>query len=90
MDAKASTAETPLELSTCLKSFTSPEKLGVDAYTCKSDQCENTPQRTKKHMTIKKLPPTVCIQFKVSDSSLNNLEIYHRLKLLAEIRAQQR
>ncbi|MCJ1322384.1 hypothetical protein MMC15_007732 [Xylographa vitiligo] len=72
VDAKASTAETPLELSTCLKSFTSPEKLGVDAYTCKSDQCENTPQRTKKHMTIKKLPPTVCIQFKRYEHNKGN------------------
>ncbi|MCJ1394973.1 hypothetical protein MMC18_007854 [Xylographa bjoerkii] len=72
VDAKVSTTETPLELSTCLKNFTTPEKLGADAYTCKSDQCENTPQRTKKHMTIKKLPPAVCIQFKRYEHNKGN------------------
>ncbi|MCJ1477043.1 hypothetical protein MMC13_005714 [Lambiella insularis] len=64
LDGKATGAEAPLELSTCLTNFTTPEKLGVDAYTCKSKQCNNTPQRAKKHLTIKQLPPALCIQLK--------------------------
>jgi len=62
---KASTGEEPLELIACLKNFTTPEKLGVDAYTCRSKECGNSPQRARKHLTIKKLPPTLCIQLKV-------------------------
>ncbi|MCJ1372960.1 hypothetical protein MMC20_004186 [Loxospora ochrophaea] len=54
----------PLHLSTCLKNFTTPEKLQPDAYTCRSDKCGHTAQRAKKHLTIKKLPPTLCIQLK--------------------------
>ena len=49
----------------CLRNFTSPEKLAPDAYSCRSKECANTPQRARKHLTIKKLPPTLCIQLKV-------------------------
>jgi ubiquitin carboxyl-terminal hydrolase 22/27/51 len=65
LDPKVNGAETPLELSTCLKNFTSSEKLEVDAYTCQSKECGATPQKARKHLTIKKLPPTLCIQLKV-------------------------
>lgn len=58
--------EAPLELTGCLGSFTSSERLPPDAYTCKSEKCQNTPQRAIKHVTIKKLPPSLCIQLKVS------------------------
>ena len=57
--------DAPLELVQCLRNFTGPEKLAPDAYTCRSRECGNTPQRARKHLTIKKLPPTLCIQLKV-------------------------
>lgn len=63
--AKAQPDEAPLELIDCLHNYTSPEKLGEDSYTCRSDSCGNTPQRARKHLTIKKLPLTLCIQLKV-------------------------
>ena len=63
-DASGTDVELPLELSNCLHNFTSPEKLGGE-YKCKSKQCNNTAQKAKKHMTIKKLPPAMCIQLKV-------------------------
>ena len=63
-DANGTDVEVPLELSNCLQNFTSPEKLGGE-YKCKSKQCNNTAQKAKKHMTIKKLPPAMCIQLKV-------------------------
>ena len=65
LDAKITGTEVPLDLLTCLKNFTTPEKLQIDAYTCKSTTCGNTAQRARKHLTIKKLPPTMCIQLKV-------------------------
>ena len=57
--------DAPLELTQCLRNFTRQEKLAPDAYTCRSKECGNTPQRARKHLTIKKLPPTLCIQLKV-------------------------
>ena len=65
-------AEAPLDLETCLKNFTTPEKLGADTYKCKSDLCQDTHQRARKHMTIKRLPPTLCIQLKVSELAGND------------------
>jgi ubiquitin carboxyl-terminal hydrolase 22/27/51 len=56
----------PLELSQCLKSFTSQEKLSGDSYKCQSTECGDTPQKARKHLTIKKLPPALCISLKVS------------------------
>ncbi|MCJ1250273.1 hypothetical protein MMC30_007499 [Trapelia coarctata] len=56
--------EAPLDLTTCLANYTTPEKLGADQYTCRSEKCGNTPQRAKKHITLKRLPPTMCIQLK--------------------------
>jgi ubiquitin carboxyl-terminal hydrolase 22/27/51 len=58
--------EAPLELTQCLKSFTTPEKLAPDSYNCRSKECGSTAQRARKHLTIRKLPPTLCIQLKVS------------------------
>ena len=63
--AKAPADDTPLELTQCIGNYTSPEKLGIDSYICRSKDCGNTPQRATKHQTIKKLPPTLCIQLKV-------------------------
>ena len=78
LDPKTASTDVPLELSTCLKNYTSPEKLQVDAYTCMSAQCGNTPKRARKHLTIKKLPPTLCIQLKVSiNLSANHLLMNH-------------
>ena len=55
----------PLELSQCLKSFTTSEKLTGDSYTCRSKECGDMPQKARKHLTIRKLPPALCIHFKV-------------------------
>ena len=63
----------PLELSQCLKNFTTPEKLTGDAYTCRSRECGDTPQKARKHLTIKKLPPALCIQLKVRSLHLPHL-----------------
>ena len=70
MDTKAPGAkpppdDAPLELTQCIRHYTSPEKLGPDSYICRARECGNIPQRAKKHQTIKKLPPTLCIQLKV-------------------------
>lgn len=70
LEPKVITGEEPLELSGCLKNFTSPEKLGPDAYTCKSPECGGHPQRSRKHLTIKRLPPALCIQLKVRGTRL--------------------
>ncbi|MCJ1308615.1 hypothetical protein MMC25_002268 [Agyrium rufum] len=65
MDSNAkANPDSPLELETCLKNFTASEKLGADAYKCRSDICRDTHQRARKHLTIKRLPPTMCITFK--------------------------
>lgn len=66
LDVGLPSNEAPLELTGCLGSFTSSERLPPDAYTCKSEKCQNTPQRALKHVTIKKLPPSLCIQLKAS------------------------
>lgn len=65
LDGKATGAEAPLELLACLTNFISTEKI---TYTCGSGQCKLG--RAKKHLTIKKLPPTLCIQLKVGVFSL--------------------
>ena len=62
---KNSTDEPPLDLVQCLRNFTSPEKLQAGDYECKSKECGNTPQRVRKHLTIKKLPPSLCVTLKV-------------------------
>ena len=64
LDTGGTDLELPLELSNCLKNFTSPEKL-IGDYNCKSMECDSTAQRAMKQMTIKKLPPAMCIQLKV-------------------------
>ena len=66
LEPKSPSIGHPLDLITCLKNYTSPEKLPNDAYTCRSEECGDTPQRAKKHLTIKKLPPALCIQIKVA------------------------
>ena len=81
LDPKTASTEAPLDLSTCLKNFTTSEKLQTDAYTCKSDECGNTPQKARKHLTIKKLPPTLCIQLKVSDISVPQSVHTHNLSI---------
>lgn len=51
-------------LNGCLESFTTPEKLMADVYTC-DDECGGTPQKATKQMQIKKLPAFLCMQLKV-------------------------
>lgn len=54
-----------LKLTTCLKSFTTPENIPAeDGYLCTSWECCSRPQAVEKHFTIRKLPPTLCIHLK--------------------------
>ena len=46
----------------CLESFTHPEKLGVNQYTCAS--CSHTFQEAAKQLSLKKLPPVLAVQLK--------------------------
>ncbi|KAI9827649.1 MAG: hypothetical protein M1819_006938 [Sarea resinae] len=55
-------ADASIRLQSCLDRFTSPEKLGSDDYTCQ--QCAGTQQSATKQLSIKRLPPVLCIQLK--------------------------
>jgi ubiquitin carboxyl-terminal hydrolase 22/27/51 len=46
----------------CLARFTATEKLGLNEYNC--DKCSG-PKEATKQLTIKRLPPVLCIQLKV-------------------------
>lgn len=51
-------------LQECLERFTSAEKLGVDNYTC--GNCPGPQGKSAlKQLTVKQLPPVLCIQLKV-------------------------
>ena len=63
---KPSQDKTPLELTHCLRDFTSPEKLAD--YKCPNSQCSGANARGRKHLTIKNLPATLCIVLKVCNS----------------------
>lgn len=56
-------------LQECLERFTSSEKLGVDIYNCKNCQGQQG-QSASKQLTVKQLPPVLCIQLKVLLPSL--------------------
>lgn len=64
--SKGSDEKAPLELTQCLKNFTSPEKLTGDAYRCRTNNCRDTAQKARKHLTIRRLPPALCINLKVN------------------------
>lgn len=51
-------------LQECLERFTSSEKLGVDNYNCGNCQGQQG-QSASKQLTVKQLPPVLCIQLKV-------------------------
>lgn len=51
-------------LQECLERFTSSEKLGVDNYNC--GNCPQQGQSALKQLTVKQLPPVLCIQLKVA------------------------
>lgn len=53
-----------LTLQECLERFTTPEKLGVNDYNCGKCSGGNGQEATKQ-LTIKRLPPVLCIQLKV-------------------------
>jgi ubiquitin carboxyl-terminal hydrolase 22/27/51 len=72
VDPKKPNVDAPLDLWSCLKSFTTPEKLQADEYRCGSETCKKTTQRAKKHLTIKKLPPAMCIQLKRYEHNIVN------------------
>ena len=46
----------------CLARFTATEKLGVNEYNC--SKCAG-PREATKQLTVKRLPPVLCIQLKV-------------------------
>ncbi|KAF8468917.1 hypothetical protein BDZ91DRAFT_656190 [Kalaharituber pfeilii] len=52
-----------LTLQECLERFTTPEKLGVSEYNC-SKCAGSTQQEATKQLTVKRLPPVLCIQLK--------------------------
>jgi len=53
-----------LNLQECLERFTTPEKLGVNEYNC--GKCSGgSGQEATKQLTVKRLPPVLCIQLKV-------------------------
>lgn len=54
-----------LTLQECLERFTTPEKLGLNEYYC-SKCLGTTQQEATKQLTVKRLPPILCIQLKVS------------------------
>lgn len=49
-------------LQACLERFTAAEKLGANEYSCSS--CAGAKEVTKQ-LSIKRLPPILCIQLKV-------------------------
>jgi len=52
-----------LTLQECLERFTTPEKLGMNEYNC--GKCSgSTQQEATKQLTVKRLPPVLCIQLK--------------------------
>ncbi|KAF8424052.1 hypothetical protein EV426DRAFT_600348 [Tirmania nivea] len=52
-----------LTLQECLERFTTPEKLGVNEYNC--GKCSGgSGQEATKQLTVKRLPPVLCIQLK--------------------------
>ncbi|ORX47796.1 cysteine proteinase [Hesseltinella vesiculosa] len=53
----------------CLDRYTQPEKLGNQGYIC--NKC-STFQEATKRLSIKKLPPVLCFQLKVSNLLLTN------------------
>lgn len=78
-------------LTSCLKTFTSCEKLQPDAYTCTSHICGGQPQRASKELGIKKLPPVLCMQLKVrATNSVSSERLRRPLTLAVEIRAYER
>jgi ubiquitin carboxyl-terminal hydrolase 22/27/51 len=57
-----STAQShPPTLTECLEGFTNPEKLGANDYNCQ--KCEGS-QAATKQLTLERLPPVLCVQFK--------------------------
>lgn len=53
-----------LALQECLERFTTPEKLGVNEYNCGKCSGGSGLEATKQ-LTVKRLPPVLCIQLKV-------------------------
>ena len=71
-----------LTLQECLERFTTPEKLGTNEYNCR--KCSGgSVQEATKQLTVKRLPPVLCIQLKVSFSPLLLCLLYSVLNLVA-------
>lgn len=50
-------------LQECLERFTNTEKLGMNEYNC--GNCSGHQEMATKQLTVKRLPPVLCIQLKV-------------------------
>ena len=50
-------------LQECLERFTNTEKLGMNEYNCAN--CSGHQEMATKQLTVKRLPPVLCIQLKV-------------------------
>jgi ubiquitin carboxyl-terminal hydrolase 22/27/51 len=50
-------------LQECLERFTSAEKLGMNEYNCSN--CSGQREVATKQLSVKRLPPVLCIQLKV-------------------------
>lgn len=60
--------EKPLQtLQECLERFTSAEKLGMNEYNC--GNCSGHQKVATKQLTVKRLPPVLCIQLKVGSGN---------------------
>lgn len=66
LDQNLQEVKMELDISVCLKDFTRLEQLPVWEYRCESEDCGGTGRMATKHVTMKILPPTLCLHIKVS------------------------
>ncbi|KAI9680762.1 MAG: hypothetical protein M1817_004202 [Caeruleum heppii] len=77
LDHVGSVSEARLSLHSCLRSYTSPEKLGEASYRCTN--CSGSPHHVTKQLSIKRLPPVLCIQLKRFEAGFNANSISSKL-----------
>ncbi|KAI9844467.1 MAG: hypothetical protein M1837_005549 [Sclerophora amabilis] len=75
-----------LTLQACLDGFTAPEKLGSDTYKCK--KCNTTQHSATKQLSIKKLPPVLCIQLKRFEAGFDAASVSAKLGTKVELLMQ--
>ncbi|KAI9752692.1 MAG: 26S proteasome regulatory subunit [Chaenotheca gracillima] len=75
-----------LNLQSCLEGFTAPEKLGGDAYKCK--KCNTTQHPATKQLSIRRLPPVLCIQLKRFEAGFDAASVSSKLDAKVEFPVQ--